>query len=143
MTEKRFGKLCRQLAGLGLLLMVGCAGLNQAVSQQQALTSIDTTVQKYNRAMRWRETDHAADLVVDEKRYQFTRQAEALKEVRIADYRITSLKVDPGRLTAVATVELDYYLVDSPRLRTITQQQDWQYREEVGWRLLTPLPEFK
>ena len=143
MTGNNFGRLSRLLAGLGLLLMVGCAGLNQAVSQHQALSSVDETVKKYNRALRWRETDQAADLVVDEKRYQFTRQAESLKEVRIADYRITSLKVDQSRLTAVATVELDYYLTDSARVRTITQQQDWQYREESGWRLLTPLPEFK
>ena len=105
MTEKRFGRLCRQLAGLGLLLMVGCAGLNQAVSQQQALTSIDTTVQKYNRSMRWRETDHAADLVVDEKRNQFTRQAEALKEVfgsHAASLAISSTKSLTGHCLAGA-----------------------------------------
>jgi hypothetical protein len=126
-----------RLAGLGLLLMTGCA----TVAPQ--LASVDDSVRGYNRALRWRETEQAASHVAEEMREKFRRQAEGMREVRITDCRVISVAVDRQWLTAVATVEMDYYLTDSARLRSITQQQFWRYREMEGWRLLTPLPEFK
>jgi len=57
----------------------------------------------------------------------------------------SSVVFDEKKKEAAIKIELDYYTLSSPRLRTVVDNQRWAYEGEEGkgvWRLMSLLPEF-
>jgi hypothetical protein len=116
---------CRTLAGVG--------------------TECENSAREYSRMLRWQEFDAAITFADKSLRDEFQKRIEGAKEVKLADYRIKSLKCDPEKGEAEVKVEFDYYVQPSVRLRTAEDLQKWVYGEVDGkkqWRLTTLLPDF-
>ena len=102
---------------------------------------------EYGQMLRWQEFEKAAGIYVDPPlRDAYRKRIEAARDVKVVDYRVTSVDCDPEKRTAEVRMELDYYLIPSARVKTVADTQKWRYIEEPGrkgWRLESLLPEFK
>ena len=71
---------------------------------------------------------------VDMKRYA---------NIKVSQYTITRAKVSDDRRSITQDVELQYFLLDQSIVKTMTDHQEWRYRETADtWFLQTGLPEF-
>ncbi|CAH2032275.1 hypothetical protein [Trichlorobacter ammonificans] len=133
-----------------LLFLSGCAGY-RTMNRQEAC---DKVIKTYNRMIRWQEAEKAALTYVDRsQRDRFVGAAESLRRrnVTMADMRILASECRAEHRSAEAVVEFDYFVLPDNRLKTVTDRQKWLFREESsdlpdqteGWKLTTPLPEFK
>ncbi|ACD94068.1 hypothetical protein [Trichlorobacter lovleyi] len=132
------------------VLFGGCASF-RAKNRQDACEKM---IKDYNRMIRWQEAEKAGIAFVDAKqRPSFDKGAEALRRrgVTVADYRILAKECLVEKKKAESTVEFDYFVMPNNRLKTVTDHQSWIFIEEnpaepelkEGWRLVSPLPEFK
>lgn len=132
------------------LILGGCAAYKN-MNRQEAC---DKMINDYSRMLRWQEAEKASIVFVDaKKRPDFDKTAEKLRRrgISIADYRILAKECMSNKKKAEATVEFDYYILPDNRLKTLTDHQTWIFREESpaepelaeGWKLTSPLPEFK
>jgi uncharacterized protein YceK len=132
------------------LLLNGCASYQKMNRQEEC----EKTIKNYNRMIRWQEAEKASIVFVDTKqRLVFDKGAELLRRrgITIADYRILAQECLPDKMKAEATVEFDYFVLPDYRLKTATDRQSWVFREQnpaeadpgTGWKLISPLPDFK
>lgn len=100
----------------------------------------------YNRMLRWQELDKAATTFVTERMQgEYRQRAEAVRDVKIADYRLISQECHPDKGEAEVRIEIDYYRPPSVTLKTVEDVQKWRYVDggkNGGWRLETLVPEF-
>lgn len=133
-----------------LLFLNGCAGYRTMNRQEEC----GKVIKNYNRMIRWQEAEKAALAYVDqEQRDSFATSAESLRRrnVTMVDMRILASECRAERKSAEAVVEFDYFALPDSRLKTATDRQKWLFREESshtpdqmeGWKLVTPLPEFR
>jgi len=138
------------MLALTTLLLNGCAAYKK-VSRNESCEKI---IKDYNRMIRWQEAEKASIVFVDKnKRPVFDRTAESLRRrgITIADYRILAQECLVDNKKAESTVEFDYFILPDYRLKTVTDRQHWVFNEEnpaepdldEGWKLISPLPEFK
>ena len=132
------------------LVLNGCSAYKNMNRQENC----ESTIKDYNKLVRWQEPEKAAFAFVDSKqRPDFNKAVEQIRRrgLSFADYRILAKQCMSDKKKAEATVEFDYYVLPDNRLKTITDHQTWIYREEYdkepdlgeGWKLTSPLPEFK
>jgi hypothetical protein len=122
------------------LLLTGCAALSQI------RPDFDKTYEGYNQLIRWHDMYRAAGFASSAVSREYAEWAEASKKVRISDYRVVNVKYDEKALKAEVDTVFDYYLIDSPVVKSVTDRQMWTYRDENGvkqWRLQSPPPQFK
>lgn len=142
----------KRFAVLLLVSMVlhGCS-LYKRMNRQE---DCDHMIKDYNRLVRWQEAEKASIAFVYEKRRPtYNKSIEQLRRrgLSMADYRILSMQCMSDKKRAEATVEFDYYILPDNRLKTVTDHQTWIYQEAndqepdlgEGWKLMSPLPEFK
>jgi len=124
-----------------LLLLSGCRNPYLVVQR------FDDTYREYNQLVRWQEHQNACLSFADPSvADECLARAGAAKGASMADYRVKGIDVDPAKGTATVRVEFDYYVLPSPRLKTLEDVQEWRYEEVDGterWRIVTPLPEFR
>jgi hypothetical protein len=127
---------------LSLIMAVLIAGCSSYSVREQ----FDKSVEAYNEALRWFEWSNASRYAEDLIREEFKARAAAAKDVRIVDYRIVSKNYDPEKREATVEVDIDYYRLFSPSVRTLHDTQKWVYFENKGtkgWKLISLLPIFK
>jgi hypothetical protein len=133
----------------GLLLLccltsAACASMRQ----ENIRDDFDKSMKGYNRMVRWHEIESAgATYLEPELREAFLKSARVLKKkgVTITDYRILSSECLAEKESAEVVAEFDYYTLPSNRIKTLTYQQNWIYREINGtksWKLKSTLPDF-
>ncbi len=132
----------RRLPALFLLLfLAACRSFSVSPMQFERVS------RDYNAMLRWQESAMAATTFVDKgARTAYEAKVAASTGVKIADYRVVSWECDSDKGEARVKVEFDYYIPPSTRMKTVTDEQKWVYREEPGqegWRLTTLLPDFK
>lgn len=136
-----------------LLIPVLCSGC-AAYRDMNRREACDNSIKDYNKLVRWQEAEKAAIAFVDPvQRAAYDKAAETLRRrnVSIADVRIRAQQCLIEQRTAESTVEFDYFILPDNRVKTVTDYQRWIYREADernpaltgGWKLITPLPEFK
>lgn len=130
----------RVAALLLLTLLTACRTLGVSPDQ------FDRTSREYNHMVRWQEYAMANVTFVDKgTREAYLKKLEAVRDVRVVDFRALSCECDPEKGTATVEVEFDYYVMPSTRVKTVRDTQKWVYREgkqDSGWRLTTLLPDF-
>jgi hypothetical protein len=126
-----------------LLILSAC----QAMHISKVEEDFDKGTRSYFRMVRWNELDQAPLYFVDEPlREEFEKRVKGRKEVQIADYRVKYMDCRPEKGEGEVTVEWDYYIPPSVKLKTVEDPQKWHYVEKLekkGWMLKTLLPEFK
>ena len=129
---------------LTLLLMLSAC---QSIHYMNVETDFDKGTKGYIKMVRWNELDNAPLTFVDEPlREEFEKRVKVRKEVQIADYRVKYTDCRPEMGEGEVTVEWDYYIPPSVKLKTLEDAQKWRYIEKLdkkGWMLKTLLPEFK
>lgn len=66
------------------------------------------------------------------------------KNIKIVEYKITHMDVSADQLKIEQDVELQYFLLNSNRLRFTRHHQVWRYNEtDQLWQLHTVLPKFR
>jgi hypothetical protein len=132
------------------LLFCGCASYQSAHRDE----GCDSAIKQYSRMIRWQEAEKASIIFIeDTQRPAFDKAAEALRRrsITMVDYRVLSHECLLEKNRARATVEFDYLIMPDARLKTVTDHQAWEFRDKTsddvnlkqGWKLTSPLPEFK
>jgi hypothetical protein len=128
---------------VALLMLSACHSLHIS----KVAEDFDKGSRSYFRMVRWNELDKTPLYFVDDTlRAEFEKRVKAAKDVQITDYRVKYLECRPEKGDAEVTVEWDYYIPPSIKLKTVEDPQKWRYIEEEarkGWILMTLLPEFK
>ena len=101
----------------------------------------------YSKMLRWQEFERAVDVYVDPAlRDDYRKRIAAARDVKVVDYRVNNVTCDPENRKAEVRLELDYYIMPSNRIKTLTYKQEWAYREisaSKSWMLKSGLPAFE
>ncbi len=100
----------------------------------------------YNELLRWHDYSKAGLFIKESLREEFEARVKKASNVVVLDYKVVDMTCDTKKGEAEVTVEIDYYVSPSTRVKTLQDNQKWSYVEVNGkkkWRLVTLLPEFK
>ena len=106
----------------------------------------DNSLQKYNQLYRWSEFDDASVFYADPRSAGALSRLEAAKNVKIVDLHVRSILLDEIKRKATVDVDIEYHFRTTTRVKSLRDRQEWAYKDEpglTGWRLISPLPEFK
>jgi hypothetical protein len=110
----------------------------------------DDSFTRYNDVLVRNDLRASGLFVADKAKEAYITSVNAAKNARIFDYRIVNKTVSEIGRTARLDVELDYYMISSNRVKTLRYLQEWIYfegklegKDFKGWKLVTPLPQFK
>jgi hypothetical protein len=116
--------LCRPLS-LALALLVG--GCMTGDGMQTKLRDATT---EYNKSLRWRDIDRAAEWLPAESQQTFlARQDEYAKELVVVDYELTRLDLDKVTGVAASRAQIWWHTDDSTVVEKTIVDQLWQYHE--------------
>ncbi len=127
-----------------LILLVAC--VLAACSSGMMRAEFDKSLDKYNELVRWRELDKAALFASNDISGKFRARVEAAKDARVIDYQVVDVRYDEKTKRALATISYKYYSLSTGLVHDMTDTQEWIYTTEdnaKGWRLNSPLPEFR
>jgi len=131
------------LISAALLIFSSC----QTIRDRRVGEDFTTSTRAYLNMVRWHELEKAPlSFIVDSQREEFQQRVEAAREVKIFDYRVRNMECNVQTGEAGLTVDWDYYVPPSVKVKSVEDVQKWHYVEENGqgmWLLLTLLPEFK
>ncbi len=127
------------------LLLVITATLFSCATGKDVRADFDIIFADYNDLIRWHRFEDVSLYPDDNIREKYRERLGMAKDVKVVDYRVVDIIFDEKKKEAAVKVELDYYTLSSPRVRTVVDNQRWAYKGEEGkgaWRLMSLLPEF-
>ena len=118
------------------LLLSGCASSFDFRRQD----TFEERVRQYGNLIRWSEFEAAEYfLTLDAS----GKRPQAPKDVRVTDYQVKLMVVADDARKAGQTVDITYFKSGNPRVRTLTDQQLWEFDEARNdWFLKSGFPEF-
>lgn len=120
------------LAGL---LAGGCASTFDFRRQEL----FESSAKSYANLIRWSEFEAARRLLAEGQ----AEDSPPLGHVRVSDYQVKKTAFSKDARQVVQLVEISYFKVNDPRIRTVTDHQLWEFDEEQGaWRNKSGLPKF-
>ena len=123
-----------------VVLIAGCAG-GLYLPQQQKFERISSA---YEKVIRWSHFDEAVLYLNDTAREKNPPDLKKLKHIKVVEYVVkrTTLVKDKSQVFQIA--EIQYYRDDSNVVKTITDNQLWEYDTTLkNWYLLSGLPDFE
>ena len=119
------------------LLLSGCASSFDFRRQD----TFEERVRQYGNLMRWSEFEAAEYfLSLDSS----GKRPKAPSDVQITDYQVKLMLFSDDARKAGQTVDITYFKKGNPRLRTLTDQQLWEFDEARNdWFLKSGFPDFK
>ena len=128
-----------------LLLLTVTAFLLAGCPSNQAEKSRGETFKQYETIIRWSQWDAAADFIAPEylAEHPISRlDMDRLRLFRVTAYTIRSTGVYDEGMTARQVVEIKMFNANQAVERTIIDEQEWRYHEEVKrWLLHSGLPD--
>ena len=128
-----------------LLLLTVTAFLLAGCPSNQAEKSRGETFKQYETIRRWSQWDAAADFIAPEylAEHPISRlDMDRLRLFRVTAYTIRSTGVYDEGMTARQVVEIKMFNANQAVERTIIDEQEWRYHEEVKrWLLHSGLPD--
>ena len=130
---------------LGWLVLLTLAVTLAACTPNPVEKSRGETFKQYETIIRWSQWDAAADFLAPEYLVEnpITRlQMDRLRLFRVTAYTVRSAGVYDEGMTARQTVEIRMFNTHQAVERTIIDQQEWRYHEDVKrWLLHSGLPD--
>jgi len=120
--------------------LVSCAATEKSVRED-----FDVVFSEYNDLLRWHRFEDASLFPADTVSEKYRERVEMARDVKVVDYRVINITFDEKKKEAAVKLEIDYYTLSSPRVRTVVDNQKWVYQGKEGegvWRLMSLLPEF-
>ena len=130
---------------LFLSLFVTAALVSCAATEKSVREDFDMIFKDYNELLRWHRFEDASLFPADAVSEKYRERVEMAKDVKVVDYRVINITFDEKKKEAAVKLEIDYYTLSSPRVRTVVDNQKWVYQGKEGegvWRLMSLLPEF-
>lgn len=123
---------------LAVFLLPGCASSTQT-------KTLDAALSQYEKFIRWSEWEAAAGSIAPEYvvEHPITRlDMDRLKLFRVTGYTIRSTTPDSSGLAIRQVVEITLFNRTQAVERTLVDQQDWRYDEDLKrWMLHSSLPD--
>lgn len=119
--------------------------LLSCVTEKSVREDFDKISMDYNDLLRLHRLEDVTLFPADSISEKYRERLEMAKDVKVVDYRVMNVTFDEKKKEAAVKIELDYYTLSSPRIRTVVDNQRWAYKGEEGkgeWRLMSLLPEF-
>ncbi len=126
------------VAGLlaAFLLWTGCA-LSYDFRRQELFAE---RVRQYGKLIRWSEFEMARSYVAKDAQ---GRRPPLPKEVRVVEYEVKQMIMAEDARKAGQIVEITYFKEKDPRVRTLTDRQQWEFDlEHNEWLLISGFPDF-
>lgn len=125
---------------LSLAVIVAAACTPNQVKQERG-----EAFKQYETIVRWSQWDAAADFISVEyqEEHPITRlELDRLRLFKVTAYTVRSTGVFDEGMTARQTVEIKMYNKTRGLERTIVDEQEWRYNEEIKrWMLHSGLPD--
>jgi len=125
---------------LSLAVIVAAACTPNQVNQERG-----EAFKQYETIIRWSQWDAAADFISADyqKEHPITRlEMDRLRLFKVTAYTVRSTGVFDEGMTARQTVEIKMYNKTRGLERTIVDEQEWRYNEEIKrWMLHSGLPD--
>ena len=119
------------------LLLSGCASSFDFRRQD----TFEERVRQYGNLIRWSEFEGAQYYLAFETSGQ---RPKVPTDVRVTDYQVKLMVVSEDARKAGQTVDITYFKSGNPRVRTLTDQQLWEFDEARNdWFLKSGFPDFK
>ena len=132
------------IARTGILLLLAVIGL-AACSTNQVDKNRGEAFKQYETIVRWSQWDAAVDFISGEyqKEHPITRlEMDRLRLFKVTAYTVRSTGVFDDGMTARQTVEIKMFNKNRAVERTIIDQQEWRYNEQIErWQLHSGLPD--
>jgi hypothetical protein len=143
-SRKEMNKVSRRSILTALILAATTIALTGCPSNQ-AEKSRGETFKQYETIIRWSQWDAAADFIAPEylAEHPITRlEMDRLRLFRVTAYTIRSTGVYDEGMTARQVVEIKLFNANQAVERTILDEQEWRYHENVKrWLLHSGLPD--
>jgi hypothetical protein len=132
------------IARAGILLSLAVIGV-AACTSNQVSKDRGETFKQYETIVRWSQWDAAADFISPEyqEEHPITRlELDRLRLFKVTAYTVRSTGVLDEGMTARQSVEIKMYNKTQGVERTIVDDQEWRYNEEIKrWMLHSGLPD--
>lgn len=132
----------KHMMKLSLVLLLA-AGCTMPYTTRERL---DDQTRSYRNTVRWREMEKASVLLDEPLKAEYLKRSEKVRSsVQIVDCRIINTQMGSDKETAEVTMEIDYHILPSTRIKTVTDRQKWKlFTEDMKsyWKLMTLPPEF-
>ena len=123
---------------LAIFALVSCA----SIAEQQRTSRFEEISESYRRALLASDFNGAA-FFLEPARRPAPADSQKYSLVKIFDYNTLHVEVAPDKRRIEQLVELQFYLLNINRLRSLEYHQVWIYNEANGiWLLQTALPDF-
>ena len=120
-------------------LVVGCA----TVLDSRRMNTFGDTSKKYGKALLWGHFEAANLYRQPEVASRQKPDFEKLKNIKVAQYDVRSMKVSDNGLRIDQEAEISYFHRDKMILKTLRDQQVWRFDTgDRRWYLTTGLPDF-
>ncbi|HID44198.1 MAG TPA: hypothetical protein EYP34_00395 [Chromatiaceae bacterium] len=126
---------------LSVLLLSGCGTVSKARKNQ----SMDIRLREYAHEVRWGALEALPTYLAPEMIDAQPPVADDPRNVRVTEYEVLRPPV-PGEdeNQILQTVKIDYLFRDRQVVRSIVDQQKWEYHPDSNdWVRINPIPVFK
>lgn len=118
------------------ILLAGCASVFDFRREEV----FEDSAKRYGRLIRWSDFESA-------KSYMSPAEAGAKitlpKDVHVADYEVKQMAYAEGKRRVLQVVDISYFLANDPRLKTVQDQQVWEFdNDREAWLLKSGFPHF-
>ncbi len=125
------------------LTMTLALGACETVKATKRVDALDDTTKTYGQLLRWGEYGDAVKFVVLRKGQPKEVDLNALKDIRVSSYEITSVTMTPDQKGATVTAVMNFYDERSSVIHILEDVQVWWYSDEgQHWLLDSELPDF-
>lgn len=113
-----------------LVVLLATLGLSACMSGDGMQTKLRDATTDYNKAIRWRDVDRAAEFLPAESQQAFlARHEEFGEELVVVDYELTRLDLDKTTGVAASRAQIWWHTDDSTVIETTAVDQLWQFHE--------------
>lgn len=118
-------------------LLSSCISCASATSQKNSPEGLGSAVRIFAYALRWGDYKAAAIFMPANQQQRYWDLADEFnRNVRIVDYEVRQVILEPGSTTGIVILNFRYYQTSDPNMRTRNIQQRWSYAEnEKLWRV--------
>jgi len=141
------GRLKLRLNGLRFLALLVFVFVGVACDMATPPTSVslEDAGGKFLERLRWRDYQGAASYMAPELRQDFLDRMSLLKDLKVVDTRLEAIELGEGATNALTRGTVEYYLLPSITVQTLTLEQEWIYEpgshtQPGFWLITTPFP---
>ena len=130
---------------LSFILLVGMTLCSCAAMQsKEQVERLESTLRKYEKALRWAEYRTVADYHVSREAKPLVVDIERARNFNVTGISILDKTINPEITDAVILAEISYYNKEYGTLQKIRQEQHWWRAPEGNvWLIESGFPEFK